>query len=409
MTASTSNSVSDVAIIGCGTAGSFALQRLLKSNKNLKISVFEYGRFFAKRRHTLFGALGAMLNSDGKLYTNHLSSVTAVAGFAKTMKANQWVMDQWDAITPTKLIKDKRPSINLEKRLQKAGFELELNNHFQLFPREIHLFSRAVIAQLESHNNTVCSFDNEVFRVFKHKHHFTILTNDGEFQTRKVLIAVGRGGWRWASELFNNFGIIDNNDIAKFGIRAEIPSFCMRDFNQSNCTLTQNLIQVGPLSWQGTCVPEDHLDLVITSFRSNESRWLSDKVSFNIITEKHYPDNAYQCVDRIGKLSFILGNDRMIKEKISALMNHKSRLSVLSEYEFLLPFFEEFKQIVPDIINRGVFYAPTLLPNPPSIKLTKNFMSEVDGMYVVGEAANVQGLLGAMVSGTIAADAMTKG
>jgi uncharacterized FAD-dependent dehydrogenase len=399
----------DVGIVGAGVAGAFALQKLLKNNKNIKVAVFDAGRPPLKRRHQLYGFLGCLPGSDGKLYVNDLTSVSEVAGYKKTTAANKWVMDQLSVVANMKLVKDKRPSVSAEKRLRKHGFDIELNNHYQLYPRDIHAFSRSIVEELDKNNNTLSSFDNEVFKVLKHKSYFSVVTSQGDFQCKKVLISVGRSGWRWVSELFANFGIIENNDTAKFGIRVEMPTTYLKDFNQSNCTLLHNLVEVGPLSWYGTVIPEDHIDLAISAFRSNEGRWETDKVSFNVLAEKHFPENGYQQNDRIGKLTFILANDRIMKEKISTLMNKKSKISVIPEYDWLLNELDELNEVIPDLLDKGSFYAPTLTPMAPKVKLKGDFSTEVSGMFVAGETAGVPGILGAAVSGCIAADAMNKG
>lgn len=402
------NNIYDIAIVGMGAAGTFALQKILKQNKNLKILILDSGRPPQKRKHSVFGFLGCVPASDGKLYLNDLNKISAISGVKKTMSAQKWVFEQLSQITELKLIKDKRPSVMAERRLAKFGFDIELNNYYQLYPKDIHGFSRAVVNELDKTKNVQWSFDNWVEKILKHKNYFSIITADGDFQCKKVLVSVGRGGWRWAAELFSNFGIIENNDIAKFGVRIEMPANYMKDFNQSNCTLLHNLVEVGPLSWNGSVIPEDHLDLAVTAFRSNEKRWESDKVSFNVLAEKYFEDNGYQQTDRIGKLTFILANDRIMREKISTLMNKKSKISVIPEYNFLLQELEELNEVMPELLSKGSFYAPTLTPMAPSIKLNKNFESVIDNMYVARESAGIPGILGAAVSGTIVADDLIK-
>jgi uncharacterized FAD-dependent dehydrogenase len=399
----------DIGIIGSGVAGSFALKKILKNNKNMKVAVFDAGRPPLKRRHQLYGFLGCLPGSDGKLYLNDLNKVSEISGAKKTTTANKWVMEQLSEVVNMKVVKDKRPSITAEKRLRKFGYDIELNNYYQLYPKDIHSFSRSIVEDLDQNSNTLCSFDNEVFKVLKHKSYFSVITSAGEFQCKKVLISVGRSGWRWVSELFSNFGIIENNDVAKFGIRIEMPTTYMKDFNQSNCTLLHNLVEAGPLSWGGTVIPEDHIDLAISSFRSNETRWASDKVSFNLLAETHFAERGYQQTDRIGKLTFILANDRIMKEKLSSIMNKRSKISIIPEYNFLIQELEELNEVMPDLLNRGSFYAPCLSPFAPKINLKSDFMSEVKDMFVVGESANIPGILGAAVSGTVAADAISKG
>lgn len=404
------NQITDICIIGVGAAGAFALQKLLKENKNLNILVIDAGRAPAKRRHQIFGFLGCLPSSDGKLYLNDLPHVSNIAGYKKTSLANSWVIDQLEAITPMRMIKDKRPSQSAEKRIKKYEFEMEFNNYYQLYPRDIHSYSRLVVQEMEKNNNQIMtSFDNEVLKLLKHKNYFSIITANGDFQAKKVLVSVGRGGWRWVSELFSNFGIIENNDIARFGIRVEMPETYMKDFAHSNCTLRYNMLEAGPLSHNGTTVPEDYIDFAGTAFRSNETRWASDKVSFNLITEKYYPENGYQQVERMAKLAFILGNDRMSREKISTYMNKKSKLSALKEYDGLRECFEILNNIMPDLLEKGSMYFPTIIPFPPQIKLNRNFETEVKDMFVAGESAGIPGLLGAAVSGCIASEAILKG
>lgn len=402
------NNIADVGIVGVGCAGAFALLKLLKNNSGLKIAVFDAGRVFGKRRHQIFGALGCLPGSDGKLYVNDLNKVSSVAGYKRTSTATKWVMEQLNLVSEMKLIKDKRPSLSTEKRIKKYDFELLLNNHYQLFPREIHLFSKLIVSELDKNNNVVCSFDNEVFKILKHKNYFSIITSEGDFQCKKVLISVGRGGWRWVSELFSNFGIVENNDVAKFGIRVEMPSTHMKDFNQSNCTLTRQQLEIGPLSNFGTTLPEDHIDLVIASFRSNEARWNSDKVSFNVVSERYFSETGYQQADRIGKLTFILGNDRVMKERLSTLMSKKSKLSIMPEYNWLLESLEMVNNIIPELLNKGSFYAPCLVPMASKINVKSDFSTDVNGMFVAGESANISGLYGAAVSGSIAAEGLMK-
>src|ERR1035441_10099680 len=123
---------------------------------------------------------------------------------------------------------------------------------------------------IENQKNVTFSFDNEVKEIFKYKGGFTIKTEENTYNCKKLIIAVGRSGWRWASELYAKFDIVDNNDFAHFGIRIEMNSSTMKDFNKSSCSFSKDNIEVGPLSWFGTVIPEDHLDVAISAFRSEE-------------------------------------------------------------------------------------------------------------------------------------------
>jgi uncharacterized FAD-dependent dehydrogenase len=412
------NNVFDIGIIGAGVAGAFAILRLSKEHKNVKTVIFDLGRPPMKRRRQLEGWLGVLPNSDGKLYLSDKDKVAALVGNRKINSSTKWINNIFGEVSNFKTIKDKSPNVSIEKKLKKSDFHLQLNNYVQLYPKEIHSLSKFISDVIEENKNITCCFDNEVIKITKQKSLFIIQTDLQEYKCKKIILCTGRSGWRWASELYSNFGIIEDNSMAKFGVRMELPATSMKDFNKSNCSIFKNdgSLEIGPFSWFGTVIPEDHVDLAISSFRSNENRWKSDKVSFNFIgnllTEDLPPsftkDQGYQQTDRIGKLIFVLSNDRILKEKVSTILNEKSKGLIIPEYEWIKKSIEGFSEIIPDIATKAYFHIPTIIPLPPRINIGNNLETEVDGMFVAGENAGIVGLYAAAAMGTIAADSACK-
>lgn len=399
----------DIGIVGAGVAGAFATLKIAQTNKNAKTIVFDIGRPPMKRRRQLEGWLGCLPNSDGKLYLNNVHKVSELTGTKKSKTAYNTVHDTLSNISKLSVVKDKSPSISMEKKLKKIGFNTVLNDFIQIYPKDIHGLSKQMSEMIEeSQSQITFSFDNEVKSIHKQKNHFIVSTEYGEFTCNKLIIAVGRSGWRWAKNLYNNFGIIENNDLSQFGIRVEISSSYMKDFNKSACSLIKNDIEIGPFSWNGTVIPEDHVDLAISSFRSNENRWKTDKVSFALIGNRPFTNNGIDQTDRIGKLTFVLSDDRVIKEKISTLLSGKSKISVISEYDWLIPALEEFSVAVPDVLTKGYFHVPTILPTIPKINISNNLETDIEGMFVAGESAGIHGILGAAISGCIAAESVCR-
>lgn len=399
----------DVGIIGAGVAGAFATLKLAKDHKNAKVILFDLGRPPMKRRRQLEGWLGCLPNSDGKLYLNDLDKIVDITGLRKAKAAHHWFHKTISNIDTFKVIKDKPLSISLDKRFKKAGYEVSLNDYMQMYPKDIHALSKYMAEIIEHNKNVAFKFDAEVLRVQKQKNMFLVQTEDGEYRCKKLIIAVGRSGWRWAKELFANFGIIDNNDIARFGIRIETSSTNMKEFNRSNCTITKgDGLELGPFSWYGTVIPEDHLDVAISAFRSNENRWKSDKVSFSLIGNRPFPGTGFEQTDRIGKLTFVLANDRIIKERVSTIIAGKSKISIIPEYEWLKETLTDLGNVIPEIMAKAYFHVPTINPLAPKINIGSNLETEVDGMFVVGESAGIHGILSAGITGVLAADAVCK-
>lgn len=404
------SNIFDIGIIGAGVAGAFATLKLAKDHKGVKAIVFDLGRPPMKRRRQLEGWLGCLPNSDGKLYLNDLNKVADVVGTRKTKSSRTWFDKILSNVSDNfKVFKDKAPSISVDKKIKKLGYEVQLNDYIQIYPKDIHALSKYMAETIEQNKNITFNFDNEVKKIYKTKNIFTIVTEDKEYKCKKLIIAVGRSGWRWASELYNSLGIVDNNDTARFGIRVEMSATHMKDFNKSNCTIFKgNELEIGPLSWNGTVIPEDHLDMAISAFRSNENRWKSDKVSFSLIRNRPFPDTGFEQTNRIGQLTFVLTNDRIIKEKVSHILTGKSKISMMHEYDWLKDSLEEVSHIIPEIITKAYYHAPTITPMAPKINLGDNLESEIDGMFVAGESAGIHGILSAGLTGLIAATSACK-
>lgn len=399
----------DVGIIGAGVAGAFATLKLAKDHKNTKVILFDLGRPPMKRRRQLEGWLGCLPNSDGKLYQSDVAKVADLTGLRRAKSAHTWLRHVLEQVDTFKVTKDRSPTAAMDKKLKKLGYDLALNDYVQVYPKEIHALSKHMAEVIEINKNITFSFDSEVVRVAKQKNMFVINTEEQEFRCKKLIIAVGRSGWRWAKNLYSSFGIIDNNDIARFGIRVETNSNIMKDFNRSNCTITKGSdLEIGPLSWYGTVIPEDHLDMAISAFRSNENRWKTDKVSFNLIGNRPFPSNGFEQTNRIGGLTFVLANDRIIKERVSSILQGKSKISIIPEYDWLKDVITDFALVVPEIATKAYFHVPTITPMAPRINIGDNLETEVDGMFVAGESGGISGILSAGIMGVAAADAVCK-
>lgn len=399
----------DVGIIGMGIAGCFAALKLATTHKNMRVFGIDLGRPQGKRRRQIEGWLGCLPNSDGKLYQTDIAKVANLTGLRRAKSAHTWLKHILDKVDTFKVIKDRAPSAPMEKKLKKLGYDLILNDYVQMYPKEIHALSKYMAETIEINKNITFSFDSEVVRVTKQKNMFVVSTEDQEYRCKQLIIAVGRSGWRWAKNLYSSFGIVDNNDIARFGIRVETSSTIMKDFNRSNCTIIKgNEWELGPMSWYGTVIPEDHLDMAISAFRSNEGRWKTDKVSFNLIGNRVFPGMGFEQTDRIGGLMFVLANDRIIKERVSSILSGKSKVNMIKEYDWLKDTVADLANIVPELATKAYFHIPTIIPLAPKINIGDNLESEIEGMFVVGESAGVQGILSAGIMGIVAADAICK-
>lgn len=398
----------DVGIIGAGIAGAFAALRISQCSPTTKTIIFDFGRPPGKRRRQLEGWFGCFPAGDGKIYPNDLTKVLELVDGRKARHANTWVMNLFAKSNQMKLIKDTFPSHAIQKKISEANLNIHTNDYYQWKPESVHQLSKIVSEEIEKNGNTTFSFDNEVYKITKKKKYFQVTTAQGEYSCHRLILAVGRSGWRWATKLYKELEICDNDDYATFGIRIEMGSQHLKEFNKSHCTLSRSDLEVGPFSWFGTVIPEDHADLVISNFRSNEDRWKTDNVSFSLLSPRFFKNSGCYQTDRLGKLAFLLFNDRVSKERIKTLMKGDSQICYLPEYTWLKKTLEELDTVIPNLLTKGYFYVPNILPMVPSIKLQKNLESDIDGLFIAGESGGIRGIAAAAIMGAICADSACK-
>jgi uncharacterized FAD-dependent dehydrogenase len=396
--------VYDVVIIGAGVAGVFASLRAAEKYKE-KVLVIELGRPMAKRRRQLEAWMGCFPFSDGKIHINDVDQVLKLVDGRKVRHVEKWVQNKLSEAGPIKIIKDKLPNASICKKATEMDFNIIENDYIQWCPDYIHNLSRIITnATLE---NISYSFDNEVLQILKKNDVFELTTQLGDFKCKKIIIAVGRSGWRWAHDTYRSFDLVSEDDYAYLGIKAECSAQYIKELNHSHCSLKRENLDIGPFNWDGAVIPEDHADVVISAFRSNEDRWKrlgKNKIVFDIISKQYFKDKGIKEMERLAKLAFVQFNDRVGREKIKSILKKESALSQIPEYDFLINIINEVNSIFPNLIEKGYFYAPTIKPQTAPIIINSNLETEVDGLFVAGESAGLFGINAAAISGVIAID-----
>lgn len=392
----------DVVILGAGVSGAFALYKLSKY-KDIKICIIDFGRPPGKRRKQLQGWFGCFPYSNARLYFDDYKNVSKKTGIRPASKANRFVKSIMEDHGPIIPFKKKEPKKEILNNIEGLGYHYLLNNFCQWKPENIHSLSRRIALEVEG-KNIDFSFDNNVDDIDIRKKLFYLSTEKGIVVAKNVIFAIGRSGWRFARDIYKKFEIIKKNDVSLFGFRGEISCGMMSAWNSSHCTIYNNTLSIGPMSWNGTVIPEDHYDLAASSWRSNEDRWRSDKVSFSVISKNIFKNKGIEQTERLGKLAFIMSDNRIGRIRVKDYLNQKFDISYIPEYKWFKNAMKDINEIIPGFLKKGYFYVPEIKTTIPNIKINKKLATEIEGFYVVGESAGVDGILGAAISGCIAAD-----
>jgi uncharacterized FAD-dependent dehydrogenase len=398
------NSTYDIAIIGSGVAGSFAALRFAEKHKNLKVLLIEFGRPPGKRRRQLEGWFGCFPTGDGKIYQGDIDKVAELADGRRVKSISKWFWNHLDSVNPTKIVKTKQPSDNVQKKAKEMGFVLNTHSYQQWTPKFIHQLSHQISEIVEHPQNIDFSFNTEVFSLLKKSTLFHINTSQGDFKSKRVILCVGRSGWRWVNETFRKLGLMVEDDVAKFGCRIEMPAQYLKEFNHSHCSFMRDDLTLGPFCWNGSIIQEDHANMTTASFRSNEDRWKSDKVFFSLIGKRQFEDKGCFETDRLARLAFLLSNDRVGRDRIRSFIKNDNQLSLVEEYNWLKDALREVDQLIPNLLGRGYFHVPDILTTTGRIRLASNLESEINGLYVAGESAGLTGIAAAGIMGGIAAE-----
>ena len=410
----------DIGIVGGGVSGVFAALRLAERHKNLKVVVFEFGPpppnclrqdpiHVKRRRRQLEGYFGCFPTGDGKIYLDEdAEKVLELADGRRVRAVKEWLALQLNEVGVSHNMKNKQPSSNLKKTISENGFDLVMHTYDQWNPDQIHQLSKITSEKIEAAGNVLLSFDTEVFDFLKSDKKFVVNTSQGDFNCKKLILGVGRSGWRWVNNIYKNLGILQVDNVARYGVRVEMPSSALKEFHKAHCSLLREDIEVGPLQWMGSIIQEDHDDMTIAAFRSNEDRWKSDKVFFSV--QKRIEINANPCahVDRIAKLSHLLSGDRVGREKIKGFTHGIGDLAEMPEYSWVSGALKNLEPVFPNIINRGYFHVPDIDTNISKINIANNLETEVDGLFVAGECAGIKGIAAAGIMGAVAAEGAAK-
>jgi len=401
------NNSFDIIIAGGGIAGAFAAYRLSKLTRNIKIGLIEFGRPPGKRRKQLEGWFGCFPTSNSRLYQNDITKVEALTGHHCDKvfdKLNHILAD----FGSTKFISSKKPSVTAKQRASKLGYTYNQYDYIQWKPENVHLLSRFIAEEIEKNPSIQLIFDNGINAVTKKNKKFVLETEQGIFESDKLILALGRSGWRIAKSIFDGFSMIENDDYAYYGFTAEIPSVYMKEWSGSHCSFERDNMTIGPLCWKGTVIPEDHVDLVISSWRSNEERWNSEKVSFSVTRKDEFPAEGSKQTERLGKLAFVLSDSRVGRIRASEYFNNNLEISLVPEYHWLKDEIEALNELFPSYLSKGAMYFPHIELVPPVINIKSDLSTKIDGLYVAGESAGVKGILSACLTGYIVGESVVK-
>jgi hypothetical protein len=140
------------------------------------------------------------------------------------------------------------------------------------------------------------------------------------------------------------------------GFRIEVANrFIGRNFTRRfNGSGTNNKTKILELNREGKIVIEKADRMLIAHGQKVEKGMETGLSNFSLLVKQENEDQA--C--RVIKIINVLGNDRLIRERVNVFVNGRSMLNAIPELEPLKAAFIKIERIAPGFIKSGWYYAP---------------------------------------------------
>jgi uncharacterized FAD-dependent dehydrogenase len=221
----------DVILIGAGTAGLFAANRLAGSG--LKVLVIDRGDEPEKRKDMNFGVGGAGTFSDGKLNLSHRIGGDP-SSFGRSASEVEEYIELVDNIFTENGVAGGYSGTNdksfreLMRKAHAVGVDFIYAKQRHIGTDRLHIIINRFYQQLVK--KEISFRINTRIRSIDYRDNIFILSNEKEqFRAESIIAAPGRAGAYWLREQARNLGIKNMYGPIDVGVRVEFPADIYRE------------------------------------------------------------------------------------------------------------------------------------------------------------------------------------
>lgn len=435
------NNMYDVIIVGAGASGIFTAYELTKTNPNIKVLMIEKGHSLEKRICPIddknikscihcgvcnitngYGGAGGL--SDGKynITNNFGGDLYKYVGQEDALELMRYV---------DKVLCEMGGAE--AKLYSTANSELKT----KALQHDLHLLDAQVRHLGTDRNVTILGnlynylkdkveiwFDTEVQGIEKQADKFTVFTKRGDLTSDYVVLATGRSGSKWISEVCKKLGINTESNRVDIGVRvelqAEIFKHITNDVYESKIVYRTkkygDLVRTFCMNPYGEVVTENTNGIVTVNGHSYSNPALhTENTNFallvsNRFTEPFKDSNEYG--ESIAKLSNMLGggvllqrfgdlvkgrrtNDHRMSKSftrptLSATPGDLSLVIPKRQLDGIIEMIVALDKIAPGTANEDtLLYGVEVKFYNSNVELDNNLETKIQGLYVLGDGSGV--------------------
>ena len=317
----------DVVIVGAGPSGYFCAYELVKKNPDLKVLLIDKGLSIENRRCPILEHKLTKCPKNAKGYQECYPACSITNGFGGagaysdgkfniTSEFGGWLQDYIDQDDLMKLIHyvdeinlkyGATPVItdpftpevrDIEKRAMSVGLKLLHSKVRHLGTEENLKILTKIYFDLK--DKIDCSFSTAVKDIIvKDDEIKGVITDKGEtIEADYVLLAVGREGSQWLTNLFEKLGVEMTQNQVDIGVRVECPNLIMEEINKNLYegkflykASTGSTVRTFCSNPGGHVVMENYQGVVNVNGHSyNDPKLSSENTNFALLVTHHFEE-----------------------------------------------------------------------------------------------------------------------
>ncbi len=431
----------DVIIIGAGPGGIFTAYELAKSEKNLKVAVFELGRALDKRKCPIDGK---KIKSCVKCPVCSIMSGFGGAGAFSDGKyniTNQFGGTLYEYIGKQQALELMRyvDKINLShggegtKLYSTANTEIKrtcLENGLHLLDAQVrHLgtdINYVVMGNIydELKDKVEFHFNTAIDTVKKIDGGYQVVAGDKSYTCSRCVVSVGRSGSKWMESVCSSMNIPTKSNRVDIGVRVELPaeifSHLTDELYESKIVYRtekfEDLVRTFCMNPHGVVVNENTNGIVTVNGHSYEDKDKhTENTNFALLVSKHFSEpfkdsNGYG--ESIARLSNMLGGGVIVQRFGDLVRGRRSTEARINE-NFVTPTLAatpgDLSLVIPKRILDGIIEMIYALDNIApgtanddtllygvevkfynmEVELDNNLETNSKGLFVIGDCSGV--------------------